>query len=216
MNLPDLDQMLSRITPHRREALERIVSQRTRYFTLVLEDFKDPHNISAVMRSCEVFGIQDVHVVEERNAYQVGKSVLKGSYKWLHIQRYKRRQMCLETLRKKGYRIAVASTNTDRELDELEFNEPTAIYLGSESLGNSPETLSAADLTFKIRQYGLTESLNVSVCAGVILATLTAFMRKAGREKFTLNSEEKSLLLRELCARHIEGLDKFPSVRTID
>ena len=107
----DLESLMARVTERRRELLTGVVNRRTRHFCMVLEDLFDPHNISAVIRTAEVFGLQDVHVIEEDNAYSVNKSILKGSYKWMSIYLYKKRMLCMEKLRAKGYRIAVASTS---------------------------------------------------------------------------------------------------------
>ena len=81
----DLQTLLARVTERRRELLTSVVNRRTRHFCMVLEDLFDPHNISAVIRTAEVFGLQDVHIIEEDNAYSVNKSILKGSYKWMSL-----------------------------------------------------------------------------------------------------------------------------------
>ncbi len=206
----------NKLTDERRELLRRIVSQRLRHFTLVLEDLKDPHNISAVIRTCEVFGLQDVHVINEVNPYRVGKSVLKGSYKWLDIHCYARRLRCLDDLRNKGYRIAVASTAATEYLDEMDLSAPTAFYLGSESMGNHPETLARADVHFKIRQYGLTESMNVSVCAGVLVANLERWVKDHGREQYALSQADQNKLLSDFFERSVMGVDENSPLHLID
>lgn len=204
------------LTEARRELLRRIVAQRLRHFTLVLEDLKDPHNISAVIRTCEVFGLQDVHVINEVNPYRVGKSVLKGSYKWLDIHCYARRMRCLDSLKAKGYRIAVASTAATQYLDEMDLSQPTAFYLGSEAMGNHPETLARADEHFMIRQYGLTESMNVSVCAGVLMANLERYVQARGRERFALNATEQEKLLADFFERSVMGVEHNSPLHLID
>jgi tRNA (guanosine-2'-O-)-methyltransferase len=181
-----------------------------------MEDLKDPHNISAVIRTSEVFGLQDVHVINEVNPYRITRSVLKGSYKWLDIHCHNRRRECFESLKAKGYRIAVASTNHSESLFDLDLSIPTAFYLGSETMGNHPDTLAAADVRFRIPQQGLTESLNVSVCAGVIIATLDRFLREEGREKYALAPEEKAALLATFYERSAVGVDRNSPVRYID
>jgi tRNA (guanosine-2'-O-)-methyltransferase len=205
-----------RLTEGRRDLLKSVVAQRMRHFTLVLEDLKDPHNISAVIRTSEVFGMQDVHVINEVNPYRVGPSVLKGSYKWLDIHCYARRRRCLEDLRTKGYRIAVASTAASQYLDEMDLTQPTAFYLGSEAMGNHPETLAAADLKFKIRQYGLTESMNVSVCGGVLMATLERWVKDRGRHHFTLGQAEQMALLADFYERSVMGISHNSPLHLID
>ncbi len=182
-----------KLTPERKERLDAIIANRSRHFTLVLEDLKDPHNISAVIRTSEVFGFQDVHIIEELNAYSVSKQILKGSFKWLSLMRYKSRLRCMQNLREKGYQIAVASTNTQTPLREVDFSKPTAFYMGSESLGNHPETLKQADVHFFIPQYGVTESMNVSVCAGVLMSTLRNWMEDSKKDYGLSDSEIKTL-----------------------
>jgi tRNA (guanosine-2'-O-)-methyltransferase len=205
-----------KLTPERRALLRGLADRRTRHFTLVMEDLKDPHNISAVIRTSEVFGLQDVHVINEVNPYRITRSVLKGSYKWLDIHCHNRRRECFESLKAKGYRIAVASTNHSESLFDLDLSIPTAFYLGSETMGNHPDTLAAADVRFRIPQQGLTESLNVSVCAGVIIATLDRFLREEGREKYALAPEEKAALLATFYERSAVGVDRNSPVRYID
>jgi tRNA (guanosine-2'-O-)-methyltransferase len=205
-----------RLTPERRALLQRVVAERTRHFSMVLEDLKDPHNISAVIRTSEVFGLQDVHVINEVNPYRVTKSVLKGSYKWLDIHCHARRKGCFEMLKKKGYRIAVASTNHSASLFDLDLSVPTAFYMGSEVMGNHPETLAHADVRFIIPQHGLTESMNVSVCAGVILATLERFLRENGRDTYGLSDAERAALLACFYERSAAGIDKNSPVHYWD
>lgn len=206
----------ARLTPERRALLQRVVAERTRHFAMVLEDLKDPHNISAVIRTSEVFGLQDVHVINEVNPYRVTKSVLKGSYKWLDIHCHARRKGCFEMLKQRGYRIAVASTNHSASLFDLDLSIPTAFYLGSEVMGNHPDTLAAADVRFIIPQHGLTESMNVSVCAGVILATVERFLRENGRERFGLNASDRAALLADFYERSAAGIDRNSPVRYWD
>lgn len=212
-----LDKYAFKITEHRRELLKRVVDQRIRHFTLVLEDLKDPHNISAVIRTSEVFGFQDVHVISEVNPYRVGRSVLKGSYKWLDIFSYSKRARCLSGLKEKGYRIAVASTSeTSVPFDEIDLSHPTAFYLGSETMGNHPDTLAAADVRFRIPQYGLTESMNVSVCAGVLVANLDRWLKANGREKFRLSQADREALLAAFYERSAVGVDRNSPIHFID
>ncbi len=206
-----------KLTEHRRQLLQSVVDQRLRHFTLVLEDLKDPHNISAVIRTCEVFGFQDVHVISEVNPYRVGPSVLKGSYKWLDIHCYSRRARCYRELKDRGYRIAVASTsNATSTLDEIDFSRPTAFYMGSETMGNHPETLAAADIRFRIPQFGLTESMNVSVCAGVLMGTLNGWLKAHGRENYRLSEADREALLATFYERSAVGVDRNSPVHFID
>jgi tRNA (guanosine-2'-O-)-methyltransferase len=212
-----LDKYAFKLTDHRRELLQKVVDQRVRHFTMVLEDLKDPHNISAVIRTSEVFGFQDVHVISEVNPYRVGRSVLKGSYKWLDIYSYSKRARCLQGLKDKGYRIAVASTSSASvRLDEVDLSHPTAFYLGSEIMGNHPDTLAAADIRFMIPQYGLTESMNVSVAAGVLIANLDRWLKDHGRENYRLSAAERESLLAAFYERSAVGVDRNSPIHFVD
>lgn len=216
MEKNNLEQLLAQVTPRRASLLKSVSENRTRHFCMVLEDLFDPHNISAIIRTAEVFGLQDVHVIEEMNAYKINKSILKGSFKWMNINLYKKRKTCLEQLKSKGYKIAVASTNTTNSVLDLDLNQPTAFYLGSEFHGNHPDTLAAADYEFKLPQYGITESLNVSVAGGVLMTYLDCFFQKVGRENFTLSPSEKDSLLLEWLDRHVNGIEGNSPILRID
>jgi tRNA (guanosine-2'-O-)-methyltransferase len=194
-----------KLTERRRYLIEKVLATRTRQFAMVCEDFYDPHNISAVMRTSEVFGLQDVYVVEEINPYKMKNAVLKGSFKWLNTYRFRERQACMDTLRSKGYQIAVASTNTDNNLTDLDLSKPTAFYLGAEYKGNHPDTLAQADLEFKLPQYGMTESMNVSVAAGVLMTYLDIWLQKEGRDRYTLSEADKQALRLDWYERCIFG-----------
>ncbi len=196
-----------RLTEHRKDWMERVLSNRTRHFTMVLEDLFDPHNISAVIRTAEVFGLQDIHVIEEINPYRINKSILKGSFKWMSIYIYKQRQRCFEELKARGYRIAVASTNTTNTIQSLDLSIPTAFYLGAEFKGNHPDTLAKADVEFILPQYGVTESMNVSVAGGVLMAYMDFWMQKVGRGSVALSETEKEALRQEWYHRQVYGTE---------
>ncbi len=216
-NRKSLEELLAQVTDRRKELLTEVASKRTRHFCMVLEDLFDPHNISAVIRTAEVFGLQDVHVIEEMNPYKINKSILKGSFKWMNIYLYKQRMKCMETLRAKGYKIAVASTNTTNSVLDLDLSQPMAFYLGSEFHGNHPDTLAAADYEFKLPQYGITESMNVSVAGGVLMTYLDVYMQQhGGREKFALQQAEREELLRTFLERHVDGMEENSPVVRVD
>ncbi|MDR2731585.1 MAG: RNA methyltransferase [Fibromonadaceae bacterium] len=208
-------QTFTDLTERRQLLFEKAAALRTKHFCLVLEDFFDPHNISAVIRTAEVFGLQNVHIIEEDNAYRVNKAILKGSLKWLNAFIYSKRAMALDELKKQGYKIAVASTHASKPLPELDLSKPTAFYLGAEFRGNHPDTLTQADEHFILPQYGLTESLNVSVAAGVLLTYLDVYMQGQGRGKFSLSQEEQEALILEWRNRHLFGNEKFSPVQRV-
>jgi len=204
-----------RLTEHRKEWMERVLANRTRHFTMVLEDLFDPHNISAVIRTSEVYGLQDIHIIEEINPYRINKSILKGSFKWLNIYLYKSRQKCFETLKAKGYRIAVASTNTNTPITSLDLSIPTAFYLGTEFKGNHPDTLAQADVDFILPQYGVTESMNVSVAGGVLMTYMDFWMQKVGRSTVAVQGAELDLLRQEWYNRQAYGTELHSPIQRI-
>jgi tRNA (guanosine-2'-O-)-methyltransferase len=204
-----------KFTQHRIDWMERVLANRTRHFTMVLEDLFDPHNISAVIRTSEVFGLQDVHIIEEDNPYKVNKSVLKGSFKWLSLYVYQKRQVCFDTLKAKGYRIAVASTNTTNTIGTLDLSIPTAFYLGAEFRGNHEDTLAKADVEFILPQYGVTESMNVSVAGGVLMAYMDFYMQKVGRSTVALQPAERDALREEWYHRQVHGTEQNSPVHRI-
>ncbi len=212
----EIEEFEKKFTERRVQLLRELASKRTRHFTMVMEDLYDPHNMSAVIRTSEVFGMQDVHIIEEENAFKIAKAILKGSFKWMNLFRYKHRETAMKDLRKKGYRIAVASTNTDNTLEDIDLSIPTAFYLGAESRGNHPDTLRDADVHFKLPQFGLTESLNVSVAAGCLMTRLEMFLDKEGRENFTLNEEQQTLILHEWYDRHLNGIGENNPLKDVE
>jgi len=191
------------LTEHRQQLFEKVAAFRTKHFCLVLEDFYDPHNISAVVRTSEVYGLQNLHIVEEDNPYRVNKAILKGSMKWLNVFLYKKREACIESLKKNGYTIAVANTHASKTILDLDLSKPTAFYMGAELRGNHPDTIKYADCNFILPQYGFTESLNVSVAAGVLLTYLDVYMRLRGRKNFSLTKKEQEALILEWRNKHL-------------
>lgn len=182
--------------------MRSIAKLRTRHYTFVLEDLNDPHNISAVLRTCECFGIQEVHVIEELRPFRVSRPIVKGADQWLDIVRWNSRQACLEHLRSRGFGIAVASSKAEKSFHACDLGQKLAIYMGTEFAGNSEHIYRNADMVFKLPQHGFTESLNVSVCAGMMIAHLDRHMDVAGREKFTMTEAEVDDLVGRWCVAH--------------
>ncbi len=171
------------INETRLELLQKILTQRTRYITVVLEDIYQSQNASAVLRSCDCFGIQDVHIIENRNRFQVNKLVSLGAPKWLSLNRYNHLDNntpnALQSLKEAGYRIV--ATSPDRNTIPVnDFDLTTgkvALVFGSEKPGISSAAESMADEFLTIPMVGFTESLNLSVSAATILYQLTNSMR---------------------------------------
>lgn len=168
------------LTPRRLELYHKVLAQRTNYFTVAIEDVYQLHNTSAVIRSCDVFGIQNVHVVEEINQKRIDREIAMGAQKWVDIHRHNSTSDCLKLLKQKGFQI-VATTPHDQsiELKDFNINQPSAFFFGRELQGLSDQVLEAADTKLHIPMVGFTESLNISVSAAIILQHVTSQLRNS-------------------------------------
>jgi tRNA (guanosine-2'-O-)-methyltransferase len=177
-----LEHLLEFVSENKKSKFDEVIRHRTRYLTIVLEDIFQPHNASAVLRSCDCFGIQDVHIIENSNKYQVNPDVALGSSKWLNLLKYDlsehNTRNCLQKLKSQGYRI-VATTPHEKGflLDELPLDQKTALVFGTEMRGLTNEALAMSDAFVKIPMYGFTESFNISVSAAISLYHLTEKLR---------------------------------------
>lgn len=178
------------ITPNRREGFERVLANRTRHITIAIEDVYQLHNTSAVMRSCEVFGVQDLHVIEERFGKRIDKEIAMGAEKWVDIHRYQNANQCMDTLREKGYQIVITSPHIDANyLQDFDVSKKSAIFFGTEKNGLSPEIMNQADAKIKIPMVGFTESLNISVSAAIVIQDLMNRLRQTSID-WKLTEEE--------------------------
>ncbi len=173
------------ITPQKQKRVQEVLAQRTRYLTVVLEDIFQPHNASAVLRSCECFGLQDVHIIEQRNPFRPNRDIALGAPKWLTMHQYRpeegqNTQTCLASLRAQGYRIAATTLRPDSvPIHDLDLNQPIALCFGTEEKGLSDTAHDMADLFVQIPMYGFTQSFNISVTAALFLYDLTNRLRES-------------------------------------
>lgn len=169
------------LTVNRKERFLEVLQNRTRHFTIAVEDVYQLHNTSAVMRSCEVFGIQDLHVIEERFGKRIDKEIAMGAEKWVDIHRYQNNTSCIEKLRKQGFQIVATSPHIQAGfLADFDITKPSAIFFGTEKTGLSEDVLQQADAYIKIPMVGFTESLNISVSAAIVIQDITERLRKSG------------------------------------
>ena len=168
------------LTDNRKENFLRVLKTRTKHFTIAVEDVFQMHNASAVMRSCEVFGIQELHVIEERYGKRIDKEIAMGAQKWVDISTYDSVTNCIDTLKNKGYQIiATTPHENDCLLEDFDISKPSALFFGTERDGLSEEILKRADGFLKIPMVGFTESLNISVSAAIIIQNLTNRLRNS-------------------------------------
>ncbi|MGM0377437.1 MAG: TrmH family RNA methyltransferase [Bacteroidota bacterium] len=173
------------VSENRISQFQKVLRHRTRYISVVLENIYHPHNASAVLRSCDCFGVQDVHVIENRHTYQVNPDIALGSSKWLSLRRYNHPEAdntkeALNKLKKEGARILATVADEDAvPFFDIDISQgPVALVLGGEKSGISAEAKEMADQFVTVPMYGFTESLNVSVAAAILLQHFTSEMRK--------------------------------------
>ena len=168
------------LTDNRKEKFLKVLKDRTNHFTIAVEDVFQMHNASAVMRSCEVFGIQELHVIEERYGKQIDKEIAMGAQKWVDISTYDSVTNCVNILKDKGYQIiATTPHENDCLMEDFDISRPSALFFGTERDGLSEEILRRADGFLKIPMVGFTESLNISVSAAIIIQNLTNRLRNS-------------------------------------
>lgn len=178
-----LDEFYELITPNKITLFDRIAAERTRFVTIALENIYQEHNASAVLRTCDCFGIQDLHVIEKDNQYQIQRDIALGSGRWVDIHNFNQElnptKDCIHQLKQRGYQIVATTPHTDAyDVHNLPIDKPLAFFFGTERQGLSDEMMDAADLHVRIPMYGFTESFNVSVCAALCLYELTTRIRE--------------------------------------
>ncbi len=195
-----IDHFLKFITDERKALFKELIQKRTTYLTIVLENIYQPLNASAVLRSCDCFGIQDVHVIENYNEFKPDREVAMGASNWLTVYRYDKNKKntldCIQSLKNKGYRIIATSPhNSQTELINFDLSKgKTALFFGAEVEGLSELVLENADEHLYIPMYGFTESFNLSVSAAICLYEMRMKMEKENI-KWHMTEDEKNQVL---------------------
>lgn len=202
------------VTENRLDLLNKNIEDRTRYITIVLENIFQPQNASAVIRSCDCFGVQDLHVIENSNEYNLNPDVVMGASKWVDLYRYNEKgNNTLDTindLKQKGYRIVATTPHTnDILLPDFDLTKgKAAFFFGTELTGLSDIVMDNADEFVKIPMYGFTESFNISVSAALVLNHLATDLRRSG-VNWQLSEMEKMELKLEWLKKSIRSGDKM-------
>jgi tRNA (guanosine-2'-O-)-methyltransferase len=179
------------ISPARKDRFLAVLEERTKFITVAMEDVFQVHNSSAVIRSCEVFGVQEIHVIENRYGKRMDKKIAMGAQQWVDTYRYKKACDCIDDLRKNGYQIVATTPNLQAvPIEEFEITDKLALFFGTEKEGLSNAVLERADAFLKIPMYGFTESLNISVSAAIILHELTSKLKESNHS-WRLTEDEK-------------------------
>lgn len=203
--------LTSFLTDERNARLLQVLDNRTRYLTIVIEDLYQTQNISAVMRTCECLGVQDIHIVEGENEFSIHSAISMGADKWLSRYHYPTKDSnivdCISQLKNKGYSVIATLPDDDScYLDELPLDKPMAFLFGTELTGLTPEAIQHADKSVKIPMYGFTTSFNISNSVAIIATYLIEKLRKSSIN-WKMSEEEKEVL-------YLEWLEK--SIKTPD
>jgi tRNA (guanosine-2'-O-)-methyltransferase len=203
------------LTDNRKSLFKKVLENRTRHFAVVLEDIFQPHNASAVVRTADIFGVQDVHAIENKYTNKVSRHVAKGSQKWITSKRYKsdgdNSKICLDNLREEGYQIIATTPHNDScLLQDFDVTKKSAFVFGVEAEGVSDFVKEQADGFLKIPMVGFTESLNISVAAAIVLQDVTTKLRNSDVD-WQLSQEEKDELYYDWVKKTIKNVDKIES-----
>jgi tRNA (guanosine-2'-O-)-methyltransferase len=199
------------ITPNKREMFDRIAADRTKHLTVVMENIYQEHNASAVLRSCDCFGLQDLHVIEKDNTYKIQRDIALGAGRWVDMYNYDDSENvtkdCLNNLKSKGYKIVATTPHTDSQtIYDLDLTQPIALVFGTERRGISEEVVEMADEFVKIPMYGFTESFNISVSVAIVLNTLRQRLEQSDLN-WKLSEEQQTLLKINWCSKILNGGD---------
>lgn len=170
------------LTPERRLRMKQVLAFRQPDLTLVLSNIHDPHNVSAIYRSCDAFGVDEVHLYYTDTEFpELGRKSSASAKKWVNTRRHSDLNSLKESLKEKGFQILATSCSpTAKPLEGWDFTKPTAVIMGNEHCGVDEETLKAVDGEVYIPMYGMIQSFNVSVAAAIILSEACRQRKLAG------------------------------------
>jgi tRNA (guanosine-2'-O-)-methyltransferase len=187
------------VTENKLQKIEKVLEQRTRYVTVAIEDIYKPHNASAILRTCDCLGVQEVQVIENKNSYNVNPYVTRGSSQWVDIRRFRNKNEnntfhCYHYLRQNGYKIYAASPNVNGfDVNDIPLDHKIAFIYGNEHDGLSEYALEHADHYIKLPMFGFTESYNISVCAAICLFNTIQRLHLSGMD-YKISDAEKDVL----------------------
>ncbi len=200
------------VSEHKQRLIEEVLAKRTRHLTFVFEDIDKPHNVSAVLRTAEIMGLQDMHFIKNQNDYHVNPEITQGAAKWLTLHHHNEKQStdnidaAFSKLRSEGYQIFATSLGEGAmPVGDIDTSKKTAIVFGTEAIGITPHVAEHADGLVQIPMRGFTESFNLSVSAAIILTTLM----KNYSPDWALSEEEKLELKAEWYRKIVREADKI-------
>ena len=190
----------------RKAKFKKVLDERTKYITVVIEDPVRSQNASAVVRTCDCFGIQETYIIENQYEYTINPLVLKGANQWVNIHKFNKKENntldCINKLKSEGYRIIATSPHAnDIDLDQLDVKKgKIALIMGNEREGISNIVKEHADEFVKIPMVGFSESFNISVSTAICLNQLTTQLRKS-EIPYHLTQDEKEELFADWCLK---------------
>jgi len=208
-----IKKMREYVTENKQTKINEVLSNRTRQLTVVLENLYQAHNASAVIRSCDCFGVQDLYVIENSYTFSVNKGVVMGSSKWVDIHRYNETddntEACLINLKKQGYKIAATTLRPGSiPIHEIDLTQKTALLFGTEEIGLTETAHELADEMVYIPMCGFTQSLNISVSAAICLHQLMNTL-KSSEINWQLSEHERLAIELEWLAKSASNGDKL-------
>jgi tRNA (guanosine-2'-O-)-methyltransferase len=200
-------ELVQLVSEHRNELFDKIAADRTDYINVVIENLYKEHNASAVLRTCDCYGIKKLHVVENENQYKVNRDIALGAGKWVNVETHVKGTppsiACINTLKDRGYKIVATTPHTDQyDIYNLPIDAPMAFFFGTEFSGLSDEVLEHCDMRVKVPMFGFTESFNISVSAAILLS---AIRKRLGDSdlNWKLSNEEQVQLKTEWCIKNL-------------
>lgn len=196
------------VLPERISTFQNVLAQRTRYISLLIENVFQSHNASAIIRTAEAMGIQDLYVYERKNNFNPNDEISMGAHKWLNIKKYNETEQSvsevISELKNKGYRIvATALHDNAYDIEHIDLNKGKIVFLfGTEKEGLTAEIKSQAEEFVKIPMFGFTESFNVSVSVGIVLYSVIRKLQK-NNINYKLTEEERETIMVEWLVKSI-------------
>lgn len=208
MNDKVLQELYDFISFEKQIKFDSIAADRTKYLTVVLEDIVKEFNSSAVLRSCDCFGIQELNIIAENQEFEVQREIARGASKWVDVVTYDGNDSpgvkCLTDLKKKGYQIVATSPHATKTIKDISLEKPIALVFGTEHKGISDSIKKNTDELIKIPMYGFTESFNISVSAAIILSQLRNLLEES-KINWKLSPQEQTMLKINWCTKIIRN-----------
>ncbi len=204
-----LNYLATYLTPEKWAVMQQVIVNRTRNMTIVLENIYQAHNASAVLRSADLCGIQDVHIIQSNCSFQVTSTVAMGASRWLTLHSYQQSNQAVEQLKEQGYKLVATTPHARAQsLEDFPIDAKTAFVFGTENMGLSSYMLEQADAYLTIPMYGFTNSYNVSVATALVMHTITQKLRSSN-VSWQLAPEEQTDLLLHWVRSIVRASDKL-------